>query len=144
LVSTITMPLGGLVSQPSASPSTLWKLTIPFSHDETAQLTLTLQHESEYAHWLNQELRARRLRNDEATRNPWMAPSHSLLKRWGVTSSTPSIDRIKTGKTSTDDNDGCTVDDEDDEDEYYLSDWVCGICYLFSIGHSATTTTARQ
>jgi len=60
LASTMTVPLGGLVCQPSTSHTTLWKLTIPFTHDEDAEVTLTLMHQSEYAHWLHQELRARR------------------------------------------------------------------------------------
>eukprot|EP00536_Pseudo-nitzschia_multiseries_P013464 jgi/Psemu1/290885/fgenesh1_pg.576_\ len=60
LASTMTVPLGGLVSQPSTSHTTLWKLTIPFTHDEEAEVTLTLMHQSEYAHWLYRELRARR------------------------------------------------------------------------------------
>mmetsp|Transcript_7638 Transcript_7638/g.18716 ORF Transcript_7638/g.18716 Transcript_7638/m.18716 type:complete len:887 (+) Transcript_7638:199-2859(+) len=60
LASTMTVPLGGLVCQPSTSQTTLWKLTIPFTHDEDAEVTLTLMHQSDYAHWLYQELRARR------------------------------------------------------------------------------------
>ncbi|KAL3910912.1 MAG: hypothetical protein SGILL_007498, partial [Bacillariaceae sp.] len=60
LASTMTMPMGGLVSQPSSSTTTKWKLTIPFTHDQKAKMTLTLSHQSEYSHWLYNELRARR------------------------------------------------------------------------------------
>ncbi|VEU37085.1 unnamed protein product [Pseudo-nitzschia multistriata] len=68
LASTMTVPLGGLVCQPSTSQTTLWKLTIPFTHNENAEVTLTLMHQSEYAHWLYQELRARRKEEVAASR----------------------------------------------------------------------------
>jgi len=71
LASTMTVPLGGLVSQPSTSQTTLWKLTIPFTHHEEAQVTLTLMHRSDYAHWLYKELRARRKEELASSTSSW-------------------------------------------------------------------------
>ena len=67
----MTVPLGGLVSQPSTSQTTLWKLTIPFTHHEEAQVTLTLMHRSDYAHWLYKELRARRKEELASSASSW-------------------------------------------------------------------------
>jgi hypothetical protein len=123
LASTMTMPLGGLVSQPCTSQTTLWKLTMPFTHDERAQVTFTLIHQSDYAHWLYQELRARRKEMGAASSRLaarkggplWRTP---MLGRWGFSP------RLM--------NDGMASYDSDDEDEEaiepYLMEWLCGIC----------------
>merc|ERR1711865_1241163 len=52
LASTMTVPLGGLLSQPSTTQTAFWELTIPFTHSEDAHVKLTLMHQSDYAHWL--------------------------------------------------------------------------------------------
>lgn len=123
LASTMTIPLGGLVSQPCTSQTTLWKLTMPFTHDEHAQVTFTLVHQSDYAHWLYQELRARRKEMGAASsllaaRKGGPLWTTSLLSRWGVS------------RRST--NDRLMVYDSDDEHdevvEPYLIDWLNGIC----------------
>lgn len=79
LASTMTVPLGGLVCQPSTSQTTLWKLTIPFTHNENAEVTLTLMHQSEYAYWLYQELRARR--KEELVLSHGESPATDLWRR---------------------------------------------------------------
>ena len=126
----MTMPLGGLVSQPSTSQTQVWKLTIPFTHDERAQLTLTLTHQSEYANWLYKELRARRKEETAAsallsgsTFSPWKP---SLLKRFVASNDDYSID-TDSGNIFDDDY------EEDDSDDFYMSDWLCGVCYLFPL-----------
>lgn len=122
LASTMTMPLGGLVSQPCDSQTTLWKLTMPFTHDERAQLTLTLVHQSDYAHWLYRELRARR--KEAVTASYQLAARSSsfwrssLLGRWGA--SPRSTNGGMLGYESD--------DDEEEADELYLLDRLCGIC----------------
>jgi hypothetical protein len=60
LAATMTMPLGGLVAQPSAAQTTSWQLTIRCTYDPKASLTLSLVHHSDYAYWLQKELDARR------------------------------------------------------------------------------------
>jgi hypothetical protein len=130
LASTMTMPLGGLVSQPSTSQTTVWKLTIPFTHDESAQLTLTLAHQSEYANWLYKELRARR--KEELAASSASSWQPSLLKRLVSLSHDGSLLGV---------DDAAAMDyhfdsDEDEGDDFYLSDWLCGICYLFPISSS--------
>jgi hypothetical protein len=130
LASTMTMPLGGLVSQPSTSQTTAWKLTIPFTHDERAQLTLTLTHQSEYANWLCKELRARRKEETAASAllsggsfSPWKP---SLLKRLIAYNDDCSTD-TDYGNVFDDDH------EEDGSDDFYTSDWLCGVCYLFPL-----------
>jgi hypothetical protein len=76
LAATMTMPLGGLVAQPSTSETTSWQLTMPFTHDPKASLTLSLVHQSDYAHWLYKELDARR--TEEVTDFVWKAPFRKL------------------------------------------------------------------
>lgn len=71
LASTTTVPLGGLVAQPSTSKSTSWQVTMPFSHPAKSEITLSLVHESDYAHWLYKELGARR---SEVIGPSWKAP----------------------------------------------------------------------
>ncbi|KAG7364081.1 hypothetical protein IV203_037283 [Nitzschia inconspicua] len=120
LASTMTMPLGGLVSQPSTSQTTAWKLTIPFTHDESAQLTLTLAHQSEYANWLYKELRARR--KDDLATSSLSSWQPTLLKRL-VSSPHDDGDRLAYHYDL----------EEDEADDFYISDWLCGICYLFPV-----------
>jgi hypothetical protein len=128
LASTMTMPMGGLVSQPSASPTTSWKLAIPFTHDEKAKLSLTLSHQSEYSHWLYKELRARRSEEIANSHSLWQP---SLLKRLVSTSADESLMGVEDDFVldyQFDEEDGY-----DSEDEFYLSDWLCGFCYIFSL-----------
>jgi hypothetical protein len=72
LAATMTMPLGGLVAQPSTAQTTSWQLTIPCTHDPKASLTLSLVHHSDCAHWLHKELDARR--REEVKGFAWRAP----------------------------------------------------------------------
>jgi hypothetical protein len=116
LASTMTVPLGGLICQPSTSQTTLWKLTIPFTHDEDAEVTLTLMHQSDYAHWLYQELRARR--KDELAST---SPSSTDLWRLLVSTATNEDE----GVNSDDDTD---TDDSDDTDVYFM-EWLYYCCF---------------
>lgn len=130
LASTMTMPLGGLVSQPSTSQTTSWKLTIPFTHDEKAHVTFTLSHQSEYSNWLYKELRTRR--KEEVTSSSLSSWQPSLLQRLV----SPSYDR------SNDDfmEDRYRYDLEEDEgNDFHISDWICGFCYLFPISSTKLT-----
>jgi hypothetical protein len=72
LAATMTLPLGGLVAQPSTAEATSWQLTTPCTHDPKASLTLSLVHNSDYAHWLYKELDARR--REEVKGFVWKAP----------------------------------------------------------------------
>jgi hypothetical protein len=126
LASTMTMPLGGLVSQPCTSQTTVWKLTMPFTHDERAQVTFTLTHQSDYAHWLYQELRARRKEMGAASSllsSGKGGPSWrtSLLGRWGV-SQRSTNDKLMVYDSDDDDN------GDDEVVEPFLMEWLCGIC----------------
>jgi hypothetical protein len=78
LAATMTLPLGGLVAQPSTAQATSWQLTIPCSHDPKANLTLSLVHHSDYAHWLYKELDTRR--REEVKGFVWRAPFRRVLK----------------------------------------------------------------
>jgi hypothetical protein len=127
LASTMTMPLGGLVSQPSTSQTTVWELTIPFTHDDSAQLSLTLAHQSEYANWLYKELRARR--KEELTSSAASSWQPSLLKRLVSL----SYDGSHYGGGDGDDMDNNFNSEKDNGDDFYISDWLCGICYLFPV-----------
>mmetsp|Transcript_108556 Transcript_108556/g.162381 ORF Transcript_108556/g.162381 Transcript_108556/m.162381 type:complete len:593 (+) Transcript_108556:147-1925(+) len=100
LVTTMTLPLGGLVAQPSTSQSTSWQLTMPFTHDPTSNLTISLSHQSDYAHWLYKELDARR--NEEVSGFVWKAPFRRFARK------------SKNG------------DESSGEDVW---DWLCGICF---------------
>ena len=71
--------LGGLVAQPSTTPATSWKLTIPFSHDPKTSLTLSLVHQSDYSLWLYKELDARR--REEVSGFVWKAPFKRTIKK---------------------------------------------------------------
>jgi hypothetical protein len=68
----MTMPLGGLVAQPSTSQVTSWQLTTPFTRSPKANLTLSLVHQSDYAHWLYRFLESRR--TEEVAGFVWKAP----------------------------------------------------------------------
>eukprot|EP00934_Nitzschia_sp_Nitz4_P007744 Nitzschia sp. Nitz4//scaffold230_size58257//30525//32174//NITZ4_006483-RA/size58257-processed-gene-0.65-mRNA-1//-1//CDS//3329543256//7734//frame0 len=57
LIGTVSIPLGGLVVQPTSAPVTQWEVTVPLAE---TQLTLTINYQSDYAHWLFQELEARK------------------------------------------------------------------------------------
>ena len=91
-------------------------------------MTLTLSHQSEYSHWLYKELRARRSEEIANSQASWQP---SLLKRLV----SPSADESLMGM----DDDlilDYQFDEEDDydgEDDFYLSDWLCGFCYVFSL-----------
>jgi hypothetical protein len=78
LAATMTMPLGGLVAQPSTAEATSWQLTIPCTHDPKANLTLSLVHRSDYSHWLYKELDARR--REEVKGFVWRAPFRRVVK----------------------------------------------------------------
>jgi len=123
LASTMTVPLGGLVCQPSTSQTTLWKLTIPFTHDEDAEVTLTLMHQSDYAHWLYQELRARR--NEELTLSA-AAPSSPDLWRLLVPARNPKTGSGGDGGNS---NNGGDDDESDDETDVYFMEWLYYCCF---------------
>jgi len=118
LASTMTVPLGGLVCQPSTSQTTLWKLTIPFTHDEDAEVTLTLMHQSDYAHWLYQELRARRKEE--------MSVSSPPSDLWRI---------LGTGATNDEDenyNDDALTADSEDSDIYFM-EWLYYCCFPTSV-----------
>jgi hypothetical protein len=123
LASTMTIPLGGLVSQPCTSQTTLWRLTMPFTHDERSQVTFSLMHQSDYAHWLYQELRARRKEvgaasSLSAARNGGSSWKASLLGRWGVSS------RLTNGDIIGDESD----DDDEEIGALQWGEWLCGTC----------------
>jgi len=120
LASTMTVPLGVLVCQPSTSQTTMWKLTIPFTHDEDAEVTLTLMHQSDYAHWLYQELRARR--KEELSSSP--PPSSSDL--WSLFLSTRNSKAINHNEEDNYDDDTRT-NDSDDTDVYFM-EWLYYCC----------------
>jgi hypothetical protein len=101
LAATMTMPLGGLVAQPSTTQATSWQLTMPFTHDPKANLTLSINHQSDYAHWLYKELDARR--SEEVSGFVWRAPFRFM----------------KNGPRSV----------EDDEPKEDMWDWLCGVCF---------------
>mmetsp|Transcript_7659 Transcript_7659/g.18907 ORF Transcript_7659/g.18907 Transcript_7659/m.18907 type:complete len:1047 (+) Transcript_7659:87-3227(+) len=114
LASTVPVPLGGLISQPSATDTTLWKLTMPFDHDESGQLTLTLIHQSQYAQWLYQELKSRRKEEKAAAASEGsMMWSSALLGSY----------------TSANDDEGSFVLDEDEDipDHVLVLDCLCGL-----------------
>lgn len=119
LASTMTVPLGGLVCQPSTSQTTLWKLTIPFTHDEDAEVTLTLMHQSDYAHWLYQELRARR--KEELASSP--LPSSDL---WRLLVSTRNSEA--TNDDEEDNFEDARTVDSDDTDVYFM-EWLYYCCF---------------
>ena len=75
LVTTMTLPLGGLVVQPSTSKATSWEVSMPFTHDPKAKLTISLSHQSDYSHWLYKELQARR--SEEVSGLVWKGKSFS-------------------------------------------------------------------
>mmetsp|Transcript_5469 Transcript_5469/g.16178 ORF Transcript_5469/g.16178 Transcript_5469/m.16178 type:complete len:725 (-) Transcript_5469:47-2221(-) len=110
--SDLTMPLGGLVAQPSTAQATTWELTIP-ANDEVS-ITMSLVHQSDYAHWLYKELDARR---KEET------PSH------------PPIWRTPFRRNQVRD---IHADDEYDEED--LWDWLCGFCG----GNDASSNNQKQ
>ena len=116
LASTMTVPLGGLVCQPSTSQTTLWKLTIPFTHDEDAEVTLTLMHQSDYAHWLYQELRARRKEELAAA-----SPSSDL---WRILGSTRNSKAIDDEEEKYDD-----ATEYSDETDVYFMEWLYYCCF---------------
>jgi hypothetical protein len=101
LAATMTMPLGGLVAQPSTSQANSWQVTIPCSHDQKASVTFSFSHQSDYAHWLYKELDARR--REEVTGFVWKAPFRRVVKE------------IK----------GDEADDGGDD----FIDWICGFCF---------------
>ena len=116
LASTVPVPLGGLISQPSAADTTLWKLTMPFDHDDSAQLTLTLVHQSQYAQWMYRELKSRRKEEKAAA-----ASESSMMWSSTLLGSYTSV------------NDDCTDDSyilDDDEDvpgHVLVLDCLCGL-----------------
>ena len=109
LTATMTMPLGGLVAQPSTSQATSWQVTIPCSHDQKASVTFSFSHQSDYAHWLYKELDARR--REEVSGFVWRAPFRRVIKH------VPGDDH------------------DDDDDVGDLWDWLCGLCFPGSISH---------
>eukprot|EP00535_Pseudo-nitzschia_heimii_P006015 CAMPEP_0197180894 /NCGR_PEP_ID=MMETSP1423-20130617/5334_1 /TAXON_ID=476441 /ORGANISM="Pseudo-nitzschia heimii, Strain UNC1101" /LENGTH=895 /DNA_ID=CAMNT_0042631035 /DNA_START=189 /DNA_END=2873 /DNA_ORIENTATION=- len=115
LASTMTVPLGGLICQPSTCQTTLWKLTIPFTHDEDAEVTLTLMHQSDYAFWLYQELRARR---KEEIASSSTTPSSDLWRLLVSTKNPRAINYDE--KENYDDN---TQTNDSDDSEVYFTEW---------------------
>ena len=113
LASTMTVPLGGLVSQPSKSQTALWKLTIPFTHNENSMVNLTLQHQSDYAHWLYRELRARRKEELALSKS---ASAYSLAG--GKSGSGPGLWRRFISPTNSED------DDDLDDTDLRCMDWI--------------------
>jgi hypothetical protein len=118
LASTMTVPLGGLVSQPSASQTALWKLTIPFTHNQNSMVNLTLKYQSDYSHWLYRELRARR--KEELALSSSATGSYSLAG--GESGSGNDLWRrfISPRNSNSYDDD---LDDLDDTDLYCM-DWI--------------------
>ena len=131
LACSMTIPLGGLVAQPSTRPATSWQLTLPFStasrpkgkqDSKESKLILSLVHQSDYAHWLYQELDARR--SEEMTAAfQWTAPFRRVTDPsfWktmdcGNTTSTDSPSRNRRGRT----------DARSDE----FIDCLCGLCLI--------------
>lgn len=118
LTTSMTLPLGELVAQPAAKPSTLLHLTMPFTHDSNTQLTLELSHESEYAHWLYKELYARQLEeNPDHTMTALLPSSKGLFDSDDVpdflsVTSDSSASYSSTSKSTAE-----------------LLDWFCGFCF---------------
>jgi hypothetical protein len=126
LASTMTVPLGGLICQPSTSQTTLWKLTLPFTHDEDAEVTLTLMHQSDYAHWLYQELRARRKEELAlSSSSPSSADIWRLLVATRNSKATTSDDEKQ--DDGNDDDEDTRTDDSDDTDVYFM-EWLYYCC----------------
>lgn len=103
LSSTTTVPIGGLVAQPSTAPATSWQITMPFTHNEKASLTLSMVHQSDYSHWLFKELNARK--TEEVAGFHWKTFSR---KRKSGSSSEASSSQ---------------------GDRSYVWDWLCGFCF---------------
>jgi hypothetical protein len=81
LAATMTLPLGKLVSQPATMEASSWQLVVPSAHDPAnCKIQLSLQHQSEYSHWLYQELSARQ-RQELASQN---ASSYWFRRRQGL------------------------------------------------------------
>jgi hypothetical protein len=100
LVTTMTLPLGGLVAQPSTSQATSWQLTMPFTHNPKASLTISLSHQSDYAHWLYKELDARR--SEEVWTDPFRKFSQGP---------------------------GSSKEKDESGDDMDMWDWLCGVCF---------------
>ncbi len=117
LKTSMTLPLGELVAQPAAKPSTLLHLTMPFTHDRTTQVTLELSHDSEYAFWLYKELYARQLEeNPDHTMKALYPSSKGLFESEDVTD---SISLASTSGASYSFSTKSTFD---------ILDWFCGVC----------------
>ena len=132
LAATMTLPLGKLVSQPSTMEASSWQLVIPSAHDpKNCKIQLSLQHQSEYSHWLYQELSARQRQelNNSSSSSYW-------FRRGG----------------------GDHSDGEDGDDEYEEYDLLADACEWLCLGPSSwcydygkpqqgnhnTTTTSKQ
>lgn len=90
----------------------MWKLTIPFTHDEDAEVTLTLMHQSDYAHWLYQELRARRKEEIAATEKSWRLLGSKRGSRMN----------------DYEDETNTEYSDESDDDVYFM-EWLYYCCF---------------
>jgi hypothetical protein len=112
LASTMTVPLGGLVSQPSTSQTALWKLTIPFTHNQNSMVNLTLKHQSDYAHWLYRELRARR-------KEELALSSSASAYAGGKSGRGPGLWRRFISQTNYN-----NEDDDLDDTDLYCMDWI--------------------
>jgi len=119
LASTMTVPLGGLLSQPSTSQTAYWKLAIPFTHNDNAQVNLTLTHQSDYAHWLYRELRARRKEESTLVSANSNKNSSDLWHRL-TSSKSPHNDQNSDGGEENKNN-------SDDSDLYFM-DWFVYCC----------------
>lgn len=121
LVASMTLPLGELVAQPAVKPSTLLHLTMPFPHDTNTQLTLELVHESEYSHWLYNELCARQLEEHANGSMTALLPSSN-----GLFESDDVPDCLSLSSESSYSNASST------KSTTVMMEWFCGICFKSS------------
>ena len=122
LTSSMTLPLGELVAQPSSTPSTSLQLTLPFTHNPaTTQLTLELVFESEYAFWLFKELHARQV---EEVQNKSMFALSSTRKLKNLDD--PDLPDLLSLSSDSTDSESSEEEKPSSDD---MVDWFCGVCF---------------
>lgn len=96
LSASMTLPLASLIAQPTATNIKSWSLTMPFGN--AGKLALTLQHRSDYTHWLYRELDQRRLEEISCLQQEQEAWNRQQQEIW----------------------------EEPSSPDFY--DWLCGVC----------------
>jgi hypothetical protein len=120
LVATMTVPVQDLEVQPASPSSKPFRLRVPCQHDPSAAIQVEVLLVSDYAHWVQREIAARRKLND---RNGVRVPSPNSVTSGpdtGITRVT-SLDKLVVV-------DEMVVDGKDDEDSDDHWDWICCVC----------------